>query len=271
MLDETSKIKALCDSAANSVDISFVTEWLVLQMYLSAPPGSGKKTDNPSREHLTSKAGELKTASATREVVNYLMQLGGAAWAGNKALLERVSTPLACYDNLMTQTGGETPVSHLAGAGFEASMNELRTAPASLKIALTLLKRMFTRDGEYLQCVKGRLGKGAPVAEHENEILKASFPDDWPQLLQALRRADALPEALRADCPLDPEEKEILEKEKAEKEAQEKAAAAGQTAGADEAVGLTASVEREAEVTRASVVAKAVIVNGEPMMPTEGE
>ena len=47
LLDETSKVRAIVDMGANSVDIAFIIQWLVLQMYLVAPARGASRTLPP--------------------------------------------------------------------------------------------------------------------------------------------------------------------------------------------------------------------------------
>ena len=203
-----------------------------------------------------SKTGELATATAAKHLVSHLRLMGSSSvWKDFKTLLDRTCTPLGCYDTLLTKAGGETLVSHLAGTAFELTQKELKAAPTSLRQMLTLVRRIFSRDGDFLQVVKGSLEHRAVVGM-ENDLLKKAFPDVWPQFLLALKREGVLPAELEGECPADPTDTNEVPPTETPGASETAPAGNGQTA---DGAAASAGAEGAGNVDRSVVAAKAGI------------
>ena len=167
-------------------------------MALTAPlqTAAGEKVDNWSRSQLLGKTGEIAVALQTKRLVGYMRKLGQTSWKTCQSVLQRVATPLGCFESLIGD--GDTQHS-LPDKVFTKTQQEMASAPQSVRIAITIIKKLLSRDGEYLQKVKAVLMHKA--VEEEAKFLQEYCSELWSDLLAALKVEEALPDELRDKEP----------------------------------------------------------------------
>ena len=169
-------------------------------MALTVPlqTAAGEKVDNWSRSQLLGKTGEIAVALQTKKLVGYMRKLGQTSWKTCQSVLQRVATPLGCFESLIGD--GDTQHS-LPDKVFTKTQQEMASAPQSVRIAITIIKKLLTRDGEYLQKVKAVLMHKTGVIEDEAKFLQEYCSELWTDLLAALKIEEALPDELKEQEP----------------------------------------------------------------------
>ena len=231
--DDYTKLNLLANRAAGPNDLAFLTEWIALYHFHQAHT---EKCETLSKAEISTKAGEISTALVCKGAVEFLKKQGPESWKKHE-IIQSISTPLGCYDRMLSPSGGPAPGPETAT--WLDAQQKLSAAPPSLRICATLMKQVYTRGSNFRQGVKGKLGNNATIEDYAT-FFETTCKEAWTELKGALQ----------AERPAAPPGTDGDGQASSSGGGQDASKAAGD-------VDSQASADVAAEITRAAVEAKA--------------
>ena len=178
--DDYTKLNLLVNRAAGPNDLAYLTEWVALYHFQQA---STEKCETLSKQEISGKTGEMNTALACKGAVEWLKKQGPESWKKHE-VIQSISTPLGCYDRMLSPSGGPTPGPETAT--WLDAQQKLSAAPPSLRICATLMKQVYTRGSNFRQGVKGKLGNNATIEDYPT-FFETTCKETWTELKGALQ------------------------------------------------------------------------------------